>query len=433
MIVGAGLAGVNTVTALRASGFTGTVTLIGDETGFPYDRPPLSKQFLTDSAFDGAGLFTEQQRGAGDFVYLDRSKVQVVSAAEQTITLETGHTLTYDYLVLATGAAARPLNVPGGEHALLLRTADDAQRIRDALASPRTTAPHNDTTTLTEPLLGTDSATRVVVVGGGFIGLEVAASARTLGCQVTVLEAGPQLLTRGVPPVVSRYLRDAHERHGVDIRVGVGLEGIDRLEDGSFSVRVRGDRPFIADVVVAGVGAVPNVELAVAAGLAVDNGIVVDRTLRTSDPHIFAIGDCASFDHARFGRIRLEAWRSAVDHAIAVSRVICGLPLESTPVPWFWSDQYDVGLQVSGLPDRASSSVLRERADGAIVWFGFDDSGRLVSAAAVGTGTQVARDIRVSERLIAAGACPDPADLADPDVELRLLVKRMLAPTGVKP
>lgn len=419
VIVGAGLAGVNTVTALRASGFTGTVTLIGDEMGFPYDRPPLSKQFLTDSAFDGASLFTEEQRGAGDFVYLDGSKVQAVGATEQTITLENGHTLTYDYLVLATGAAARPLNVPGREHALLLRTADDAQRIRDALA--------------TAPLSGTDSATRVVVVGGGFIGLEVAASARTLGCQVTVLEAGPQLLTRGVPLVVSRYLRDAHERHGVDIRVGISLEGIDRLEDGSFSVRVSGDRPFIADVVIAGVGAVPNVELAVAAGLAVDNGIVVDRTFCTSDPYIFAIGDCASFDHARFGRIRLEAWRSAVDHAIAVSRVICGLPLETTPVPWFWSDQYDLGLQVSGLPDRASSSVLRERADGAIVWFGFDDSGRLVSAAAVGTGTQVARDIRVSERLIAAGARPDPLDLADVDVELRLLVKRMLAPTGVKP
>ncbi len=415
VIVGAGLAGVNTVTGLRASGYPGKITLIGDEVGQPYDRPPLSKQYLVDSEFDGARLLNDQQRADANFTYLDATTVTSVDAERRTVSLSNGDVLTYSHLVLATGASARALNIPGGQHALLLRTASDALRIRHALQQGD--APANR---------------RVVVVGGGFIGLEVAASARLNGAQVTVLEAGPQLLTRGVPSIVSRYLREAHEAHGVTVRVGVALDQINQQPDDSLVLQVRGENPLVADLVVAGVGAVPNVELAAAAGLSVNNGIVVGRDFRTSDPHIYAIGDCASFDHQLYGRLRLEVWRSAVDHALAVSRVICGLPPDPVTVPWFWSDQYDLGLQVSGIPDHATTSVVRHRADGAFVWFGLDDAGHLVSAAAVGSGTQIARDIRVSERLIAAGACPDPVDLADAGVELRLLVKRMLAPTGVK-
>ncbi len=421
VIVGAGLAGVNTVTGLRASGFAGKITLIGDEPGQPYDRPPLSKQYLQDPAFDGVRLLNDQQRAEADFTYLESTTVTSVDGDHNTVSLSTGDALTYSHLVLATGATARALTIPGGHHALLLRTASDALRIRHALNSPdaSTGQPHTNR--------------HVVVVGGGFIGLEVAASARANGAEVTVLEAGPQLLTRGVPNVISRYLREAHKHHGVTVRVGVTLDQIDQLPNALFALHVRGETPLEADVVVAGVGAIPNVELANAAGLSVSNGIVVGRDFRTSNPNIFAIGDCASFDHQLYGRLRLEVWRSAVDHALAVSRVICGLPPDPMTVPWFWSDQYDLGLQVSGIPDHATTSVVRHRADGAIVWFGLDDKGRLISAAAVGSGTQIARDIRVSERLIAAGACPDPTDLADADVELRLLVKRMLAPTGAKP
>jgi 3-phenylpropionate/trans-cinnamate dioxygenase ferredoxin reductase component len=424
VIVGAGLAGVNTVTGLRAAGFLGTVTLIGDETGRPYDRPPLSKQYLIDPAFARANLITDQQFTAANFDYVDGVRVLSIDPPNKAVRLDSGRTLTYDKLVLATGASPRPLTIPGGEHALLLRTETDARRIRHAIEARGSAAANQPSNT-------PSNTPRVVVVGGGFIGLEVAASARASGCQVTVLEAGSQLLTRGVPQVISRFLQDAHQKHGVTIEVDVALEAIHPQEDGTFTLHLRGKEPLVADVVVAGIGAAPNVGLAADADLIVANGIVVDRDFRTSDADIFAIGDCASFQHPLYGRLRLEVWRSAVDHGLALSRVICGLPPEPATVPWFWSDQYDLGLQVSGIPDRATTSVVRDRVDGAVVWFGLDESGRLTSAAAVGSGTQIARDIRVSERLIAAGATPDPADLRDATVELRLLAKRMLTQTGV--
>jgi 3-phenylpropionate/trans-cinnamate dioxygenase ferredoxin reductase component len=401
VIVGAGLAGVNTIFGLRSAGFAGSITLIGDETSRPYDRPPLSKRCMTEADFSPPSLLTEVQQAELKVTLRSGTVVTSIDRKSQSISTHTGEQIDYRHLVLATGAAARRLTVPGAEHALVLRTDTDARAIRDSL---------------------TDGA-RVVVIGGGFIGLEVAASARELGCTVTVVEAGPRVLTRGVPKELSEAVATEHKAKGVDIRLNAMLVWIQQSQSGEFTIDLATGEQLFCDVVVAGVGATPNTQLAESAGLTVANGIVVDEHMRTSDPAIFAIGDCSSFQHPLFDRrMRLEAWRNAVDHALAVSKTIMQNSTATSTVPWFWSDQFDLGIQVSGLPDQATKTVVRERVDGARIWFGLTDDGRLISAAALGRGTSIARDIRLAERLIAAGARPSVNQLVDPTIEMKQIV-----------
>jgi 3-phenylpropionate/trans-cinnamate dioxygenase ferredoxin reductase component len=463
VIVGAGVGGITTAIALRSAGYAGTITIFGQETTRPYDRPPLSKNGLTDDPFALSNLLTPEQQFDEKIDLQLGQVVTSIDRAAQIVTLGSGQQVAYGSLVIATGATARPLPIDGGHHALLLRSDADARRIRDALTHNYSTGPSDSlrspldpaatlgsgpSDSLRSPLdpaatLGSGPSdslrspldpartARLVVIGGGFIGLEVAASARSLGCDVTVIEAGARLMTRGMPPEISAVAEAAHRKRGINISLNAVTQSIAVNDDASFTVMMKDGHQHRADVVVAGVGAIPNISLAEAALLSIDNGIAVDQHLRTSDPMIFAIGDCCSFVH-NGQRLRLEAWRNAVDQANTVAQIINGNTSPFHVVPWFWSDQYDLGLQVSGLPHAAVSSVVRTRDDGAVVWFGLDQSGVLVSAAAIGEGTGIAKDIRLAERLIAAGATPAPHELSDPTSDLKQLVKKLLA-TGATP
>jgi 3-phenylpropionate/trans-cinnamate dioxygenase ferredoxin reductase subunit len=397
VIIGAGLAGHRAATGLRAAAYDGRLTLVGKEAHPPYDRPPLSKAAIMDEAEplpawlmepSNAGAF-ETRHGVGA-VALDR--------AAKTVQLSDGTSLPYSKLLLAQGAKPRKLTVPGGEQALLLRSFEDAVALRRQFQPER----------------------RIVIIGGGFIGLELAASAVKRGCRVTVIEAQSRLLMRGVPEAIAQIVHDRHRTAGVEILTGVGLSAI-----GAGAVHLADGRAVPYDTVVAGIGAIPETQLAEAAGLAVANGIAVDATLRTSDPDIFAAGDCCSFPHPIFGgeRIRLEAWRNAQDQGAFVAPAMLGDAAPYSAIPWFWSDQYDLSLQVAGLPQLGSTTVLRQLAEGAILLFHLMDEGRLVGASGIGPGNAVARDIKLSEMLIARGACPDPEALASPATSLKALLK----------
>jgi 3-phenylpropionate/trans-cinnamate dioxygenase ferredoxin reductase subunit len=263
----------------------------------------------------------------------------------------------------------------------------------------------------------------VCIIGGGFIGLELAATAIGRGCSVTVLEMAPRMLGRAVPADISAVITARHELAGVALHTSVSLERIEE-RDGRHEVVTAGHGTVSCDLGLAGVGAIPNTELAAAAGLAIDNGIKVDEHLRTSDPDIFAAGDCASFPHPLFDRrIRLESWRNAIDQSKLAAQNMLGSDTPHTTVPWFWSDHFDLGLQITGLPGAGDVEVTRLRPDGARLLFQLSTDGRLLSAAGVGTGTAVAKDIRVAEMMINAGTHPDPAQLADPSVPLKKLLR----------
>jgi len=404
VIVGAGACGGRAAEALREAGHEGAITLVGDEVHPPYERPPLSKAAVTGAEpATPATLF-----GEGRLADLGVELVSGVAAAAidrdgRTVVLADGRSLPYDRLLLATGARPRPLAVPGGDAALVLRTVADAEMIRAGLAR----------------------GGRVVIIGGGFIGLELAAGARAWGCDVTVIELAPTLMGRVVPAALADTMATRHAEAGVVLRCGVGIE---RIEVGADGVRIvlTDGATVAADAVIAGVGALPNVELAERAGLAIDNGIAVDRHLRTSDPAVFAAGDCCSFPHPLYGdhRLRLEAWRNALDQADVVAGNVLGNGVPYERVPWFWTDQYELSLHITGLPHTATTVVTRERADGVVLHFGLDDGGRLVAASGVAEGTAVAKDIRLAELLIAARARPDRAALADPATTLKSLARQ---------
>jgi 3-phenylpropionate/trans-cinnamate dioxygenase ferredoxin reductase component len=405
VIVGAGECGARAALALRERGYAGRVVLIGDERNGPYERPPLSKATLTAPA-DVPSVAVEAPSmqvllDAGVECLLN-AHVIAIDRSVGALVVDGGDTIAYSQLILATGARARQLSIPGGKHALTLRTFDDAVALRTELMRGK----------------------RVCVVGAGFIGLEAAASARALGCEVTVLEMAPRVLGRAVPSDLAATLAKRHEAEGVLLRCGVEVERVDRVGDGFVVVLADGER-IECDVVLAGIGSQPNVELAEAAGLTIANGIAVDARLCTSDPLIFAAGDCCSFPHPLDGdhRMRLESWRNAIDQGRHAAGSVLGDNEPYRAVPWFWSDQYDLMLQIAGMSHAATEHVERRRPDGGVVLFGFDDHDRIVSAAGLGVGAGVAKDVRIAEMLIAAQATPDRAVLADASSNLRLLLK----------
>ena len=329
VIVGASHAGAQLAGNLRREGWSGEVVLIGDEGGLPYHRPPLSKGYLAgkngldDLLIRGADFYEKQH------IRLLNATVEAIHRSAKRVSLSTGDTLTYTKLALCTGARARRLPTPGvdlpGIH--YLRTAADVELIRAAATPGR----------------------RVVIVGGGYIGLETAASLCSLGMNVTVLEATERVLERVTAPEVSAFYTRIHNGEGVEIRTHALVEafsGNGRVQE----VVLAGGEPIPADLVIVGVGVVPNTELASAAGLSVDNGIVIDDQARTSDPDIVAAGDCTSHTMARYGsRIRLESVSSAGEQAKIAAATICGKHSAIAALPWFWSDQYDLKLQIAGL------------------------------------------------------------------------------------
>jgi 3-phenylpropionate/trans-cinnamate dioxygenase ferredoxin reductase subunit len=267
------------------------------------------------------------------------------------------------------------------------------------------------------------SKARLLVIGGGFIGLEVAASACSLDCEVTVVEFAHRLMSRVVPARVASVLQERHLEAGVDLRCGIAIDELE-AKGGSLRVLLSDGTTLSADVAVGGVGAIPNVELASLAGLTITNGIAVNEQLQTSDPNIFAAGDCCSFPHPLYGgeRIRLEAWRNALEHAEIAAQNLLGGTVVCDAVPWFWSEQYELGLQIAGLHAAADYEIVRTRDDGTEIRFGLDTTGRLVSASGVAEGTGIARDIRVAEMLIARRLTPSPTILANPSIGLRELL-----------
>ena len=389
--------------ALREGGFSGRITLVGDEPEPPYERPPLSKAALTSAEPPVPRVLYDAARLADlDIDFVSDTTAAGIDRSEREVALADGRRLHYDRLLLATGARPRPLNVPGGESALMLRSFTDAQRLRERLGP----------------------GTRVGIIGGGFIGLEVAASAVQRGCAVTVIELAPNVMGRVVPSAVATAVASRHEEAGARVLCGVAIIAIDP-DGGSSRILLTDGQVVVCDVVVAGVGALPNTTLAERAGLPLDNGIAVDEHLRTSDTSIYAAGDCASFPHPLYGgqRVRLEAWRNALAQAEHVALTLLGADEPYGVVPSFWSDQYELILHVAGLPHTASREVLRPRDDGVVLRFGLDEEGRLVAASAVGTGSATAKDLRLAELLIGQRATPDPDQLQDPTVSLKALLR----------
>lgn len=403
VIVGAGEAGLRVAQALRDEGFTAAVTLVGEEAHLPYGRPPLSKRVLT-ADLEFRPLSTADQIAAANIDLRLNAKATHLDTTAKQLTLADGSTMSYDALVLATGAIARRLSTPGADHVGIqyLRTWDDAMRLKESLAP----------------------GVRVAVVGAGFIGLELAAASLKRGATVTVIEFLPRVLGRAVPETLAADVADRHRAEGVSLLLGRVIEGFAKAADGSICISLDGGEELTADVVIAGIGAQPESTLAVSAGITIDNGIAVDELLRTSAPDVYAVGDACSFPHALYGgrRVRLEAWRNAFEQAGYVAAVIAGTTTEPYgKVPWFWSDQYDGILQVSGLSDESVTTVERPFT-GSRLLFHLAADGRLVATSSWGTNKSVAKDARVAEMLIAARAHPDPALLADPDVKLKSLL-----------
>ncbi|WP_439406569.1 NAD(P)/FAD-dependent oxidoreductase [Bradyrhizobium sp. DASA03076] len=403
VVVGAGEAGTAAAIALRDGGWTGSVVLIGNEAMLPYERPPLSKAVLSEETLPGPKLLATPERLKKLGIdYLEGRNVESIDRAAHTVAFSDGAQLAYQRLLLATGARPRKLSIPAavGSRIATLRTYADALAIRQFI-SP---------------------GCELVVIGGGFIGLEVAASAVSRGASVTVIEAGPRLLTRAVSAPIAELVKAKHERSGVRIETGATVEHIDAKEGRSKVVLADG-RTHLADLVLVGVGVVPNVELAQAAGLAVDNGIVLDETLASSDPHIFAAGDCCSFPHRLYGeRIRLEAWRNAQRQGAAAAANMLGANRPFEDVPWFWSDQYDQTLQIAGLSREEDVPVARNLGAKGQILFYLAPYGRLVAACGFGSLGAIAKEIRFAEMMIGRRLAPKPEVLADPAVNIKSLL-----------
>jgi 3-phenylpropionate/trans-cinnamate dioxygenase ferredoxin reductase subunit len=405
VIVGAGECGTRAAFALRKAGWSGVITLIGAEHASPYERPPLSKASITSVELPAlTSICDDAALAAADIDFIPGVEATHIDRDAHAVLLADGRRIGYQRLLLATGANARRLPLPGG-------AAEDVLYLRN----------HTDVVALRERLR---PGAVIGVVGGGFIGLEIAGGAVSRGCNVTVIEFAPRLMGRVVPPEIADLVADRHAGAGITLRLGVGVAGLAQ-HDGRTVIELTDSTSVDVDAVVAGVGSFPETTLAARAGLEIENGIRVDDRLTTSDQHIFAAGDCCSFPHGLYGgrRIRLESWRNAQDQGAAAARNMLGADVPFEVVPWFWSDQHDLSLQIAGLPDAATSTVVRRRPDGVEIRFGLDAAGRLVAASAIGVGNAVAKDIRLAEMLIARRAHPNPAVLADPAGNLKNLLK----------
>ena len=400
VIVGGGQSGGNAAFALRGGGYAGPVTIIGEEPHIPYERPPLSKGLLVgESEIADTYINTAEAYAEQDITLRLETHAQSIDRAGGAVLLGDGAALAYDKLMLATGARVRRLDLPGGDLAGVhyLRDIADSLAIREHAAPGR----------------------HVLVIGGGYIGLEVAASATKLGATVTVVEVAPLLVNRVVAPDMSAYFRDLHERHDVTVLTEMTVEAI----EGEGRVRevllADGER-LATDIVVIGIGVVPNTELAAEAGLALDNGVRVDEFGRTDDDRIFAAGDVTNHFNPLLGRhVRLESWQNAQNQAIAVAQVMLGGETPYAEIPWFWSDQYDINLQITGAPERWDALIRRAgEAEGSFTLF-YLEGGVLVGANAINNP----RDIRPARRMIAEKKPVRADELADPGVKLADLAK----------
>ena len=401
VIVGASLTGAKAAETLREEGFGGSIVLIGSEPERPYERPPLSKGYLLgrddrESIFvHDAGWYAEH-----DVELLLGATAVRIDRDGRAVDLSDGGRVGYDKLLLSNGASPRALDVPGGglDGVLYLRTVQDSERLSAAIRAGGT----------------------VVVAGAGWIGLETTAAAREFGCEVTVIEPEPGALIRSIGPEVGRVFTDLHREHGVTFRFGEGVTEF-RGDGGRLTgVITSSGTELPADIAVIGIGVVPNSVLAEGAGLEVGNGILTDAMLRTSDPDIYAAGDVAnSFNPLLRRRARVEHWANALAGGPAAARSMLGGDAPYDPVPYFFSDQYDLGMETAGLPEpgRYDEIVYRGDVDAREFIAFWLDRGAVVAGMNVNVW-DVNDDIQALIRAGAAGARPDPARLADPDIPL---------------
>ncbi len=397
MIVGTGQAGFQTAASLRSEGYTAPITLIGEEPHIPYNRPPLSKGFvLGKQDAESIELRPVTFYKNHQINLLCGERVVGISRAESQIEIASGGSLSYDSLVLAVGASSRKLPVVGADMdgVLYLRSLAEAIFIKKRLAE----------------------AQRVVVVGGGFIGLELAAVARSFGKDVTVIEALPRVMARVVAPIISEFFRELHTSRGVKIVCGATVTEI-RGSDGRVNEVVLSDGSiYAADLVLVGIGVTPNTELASDAGLATSNGIVVDEYLQTADANIFAIGDCAEYPNEfAGGRVRLESVQNAADQARYIALTISGRRTKYNSLPWFWTDQYEIKLQMAGISAGHDRVVTRGNAEGHKLSVFYFKNGKLIAVDSINRPV----DHMIGRKLIASGASLSPEEAGDESVDLK--------------
>ncbi len=399
VIAGAGHAAGQVVASLKQKKFSGEIVLIGDEPYLPYQRPPLSKKFLAgelsaERLFFKPPVFYEDPSIE---VMLD-TRIDSIERENKSVSTSQNRSISYDRLVIATGARVRRLQVPGAELAGIhyLRTINDVNRLRAEF----------------------EDGNRFVVVGAGYIGLEVAAVCRQLGLEVTVIEMAERVMSRVVSPQISAFYQQEHARHGVSLRLATGITGFVG-EDRVRGVVTSANDTIEADFVLVGVGIEPVTDLADEAGLQVDNGVVVDDRCLTGDADIYAVGDCTSHPNSIYGRrVRLESVHNALEQAKTAASNICGEEQHYSQVPWFWSDQYDLKLQIAGLSQGFDDTVIRgDPAQRSFACCYLRDN-LLIALDAVNSP----RDFMQAKNLVAERKPVDRSRLADPAVALKDLV-----------
>lgn len=407
-IIGGGQAGGEAATLLRQNRFEGRIVLIGEEDYLPYMRPPLSKAFLAREIGKDALIYKATVAYEKARVEMRLGvRVDAIERSKKSLLIKGCAPLAYDKLVIATGGRARELPVPGAglRNIFYLRTISDVEMLQPLMEAPR----------------------RLVIVGGGYVGLEVAAVAVKRGLAVTVLEAAPRVLARVTAPDLSTFYERVHRDAGVDIRTGVTVSGfIAGGEDGGVgAVACAGGQSFAADMVLIGIGLVPNTELGEQAGLDVDDGIVVDAASRSSDPDIYAIGDCAM--HARHGflrrKIRLESVPNALEQARAAAAAITGGPIPEAAAPWFWSDQYDLKLQMVGFSDGYEELAIRGSMETSSFVAFYLKEGRVIAADSVNRPG----DFMAAKRIVGERMGIAPGRLADESAPLKSLLRAAAA------
>ena len=396
VIIGAGHAAGQAAASLRQAKYAGDITIVGDEAHIPYQRPPLSKAYLKgDQSADKVYLRAESFYADRDIAMKLSTRATAIDTTAKTVALSSDETLHYDHLLISTGSRPRKLSIDGSDLPGIhyLRTMDDVDGLRD----------------------GMQADANLVIVGGGYIGLEVAAVGRELGLNVHVLEMEERILQRVTTPEMSAYYHQLHEGRGVNIHTNTAVTGF--AGDGKVQEVLCGDKRFPADIVIVGIGIIPNTELAEAAGIVCDNGIVVDDHCCTSDPNVYAAGDCTNHPNPLLDRrLRLESVPNAMDQARVSTANMLGDDKTYAAIPWFWSDQYELKLQMVGFSADGDAQVLRgDMANNQFAIFYLKD-GKVVAADAVNSP----KEFMLCKQLV--GKSADPAMLADPEADLKALL-----------
>ena len=406
VVLGGGQAAAQAIQSLRMGGYEGELTLVGAEAALPYQRPPLSKAYMK-------GEFAEERLYFKPAAWYEDNKVDLVlstraiaiNRADRTVEIEHGGKLGYDALIIATGSRPRDLPIEGAdlEHVYALRDLADVERIRPQMVAGRS----------------------IVIVGAGYIGLEAAAVAQQMGLKATVLEMAPRVLARVTSPVMSAFYETEHRQQGVDIRTETSLSRLEGTDDGAVSKAVLNDGTVLdADIVLVGIGILPNEELARDAGISCNNGILVDRDARTSDPRVFAAGDCASRPLVHFGRSgRLESVHNAIEQGKLAAAAILGKPRPAEDCPWFWSDQYDLKLQIAGLSQGYDEIVVRGNPEDRKFAAFYLKNSTLIAVDAINSPPE----FLASKKLIMSGAKISADILADTSISMKEIAAKASA------